>query len=627
MDFTVLNRINSARDVKTLPAEQIPVLAKELRSFLIENVTKTGGHLASNLGVVELTIALHRVFDTPHDRIFFDVGHQCYVHKILTGRKDLFDTLRQNGGLSGFAKPEESEHDPFVTGHASTSLSLALGFAEADRMKHEKHYNIAVIGDGAYTGGMIHEALNNVQPKDRLILILNENEMSISPNTGAFAKHLANMRSTESYFRFKRVIKGTLQSIPYFGPKLRRRVTSVKRNVKNLIYKSNYFENLGFLYLGPIDGNDYEKVERLLQEAKRSGDNVVIHLKTKKGLGFAPAEENPGKFHGIAPMEYYHRDSKETIPPATSFSAEFGSFLAGQMKTREDIAVITAAMTEGTGLTDIREQYGDRFFDVGIAEAHAATFSAALGANGIHPVFAVYSTFLQRSYDSLIHDIGIRSLPVTIAIDRAGYNDADGVTHNGIFDVSFLSGVHGFSLWSPADYASMRADFQTALEADTPSAVRYPKGTEIKNLSEKFDGKPGDDLLTFLPDNCDTVIVTYGTPVSEAMSAAAKLADEGIVCGIILMNRILPYSVSGVSLQNAIPDGVRFVCFAEEGIRCGGASMNWYTDLSEWFAAKQIKAKILAIDNPFTVGVRGKSMREAAGIDMETMVRTIRSMH
>ena len=443
-DYLHLNRINSPDDLKAIPAEELPVLAEEIRRFLVDRVLENGGHLASNLGVVELSLAIHRVFSTPQDHIIFDVGHQAYVHKLITGRRERFETLRQAGGLSGFPKRTESEHDAFGTGHSSTSLSAALGFAEADKLKGSDAYTVCILGDGAYTGGMIHEALNNCRKKLNLIIILNENEMSISKNIGRFAKTLSRLRSSKGYFRTKNATGSIMRKIPLIGKPLFLGLRRIKMGLKAALYGSNYFENLGLYYLGPVNGNDEEAVERLLREAKESRQCCVIHLKTQKGKGYAPAVASPDQYHGVAP-------ANAPSHTGTSFSAEMGAHLTELATKNEKICAITAAMPSGTGLLPFKAQHPTRFFDVGIAEEHAVTFAAGLAANGYRPVVAVYSTFLQRSYDNIIHDVALQNLPVVFCIDRAGLNASDGATHHGIFDVAFLSEIPNLKLTVPHD--------------------------------------------------------------------------------------------------------------------------------------------------------------------------------
>ena len=410
--YPYLSRVNTPDDLKTLSQDELTALSAEIRDFLVKRVSINGGHLASNLGVVELTLAIHRVFSTPKDHLIFDVGHQSYVHKLLTGRRDRFETLRRGGGLSGFPKRSESEHDCFGAGHSSTSLSAALGFAESDRLAGSDAYTVCVFGDGAYTGGMIHEALNNCSRKLRLIIIINENEMSISKNIGRFARNLSRLRSSRGYFRTKSATATLLGKIPLLGRPLVNLIRNIKIAFKNMLYGSNYFENLGLYYLGPIDGNDEAAVERLLQEAKTTKQSCIIHVKTKKGKGYAPAETYPDLFHGVSP-------SKSTVPEGNSFSQEMGETLCKMAEENPKICAITAAMADGTGLTGFAEAYPNRFFDVGIAEEHAVTFAAGMAANGYRPVAAIYSTFLQRAYDNILHDVALQRLPVVFAVDSA----------------------------------------------------------------------------------------------------------------------------------------------------------------------------------------------------------------
>ena len=444
MDYKILGGINSPEDIKKLNKSEISTLTDEIRHFLVERVEKNGGHLASNLGAVELTLAIHTVFDSPSDHIIFDVGHQSYVHKIITGRREDFETLRKAGGLSGFTLRRESEHDPFGAGHSSTSISAALGFAEADALAGKSCHTVCVIGDGAYTGGMAHEALNNSNPELPLVIILNENGMSISSNKGAFATYLSGVRISGGYRSFKENTKSVLSHLP-FGKALTRFSTLLKNKVKSLLYRPNYFEELGLYYIGPIDGNDYEKVTKALTLAKKTGRSCVVHLKTVKGYGYNPAESYPDEYHSVY-----------TKGDATSYHSVMSDELISLAKEDDKILAVTAAMGKGTGLAAFGEQYKDRYFDVGIAEPHALTFSAGLAAGGYKPFTAIYSTFLQRGYDNIIHDIALQNLPVRIIVDRAGLAVSDGATHHGIFDVSYLSGIPGMSIFAPASYKSLK---------------------------------------------------------------------------------------------------------------------------------------------------------------------------
>ena len=479
----LLPRIHTPADLRALSHEDILSLCGEIRDTLVETVTQNGGHLASNLGAVELSVAMHRVFDCPRDHFIFDVGHQSYVHKLLTGRYDRFGTLRQGGGLSGFTKRSESEYDCFGAGHSSTSLSAALGFAQGDRMAGSDAYTVAVVGDGAFTGGMIHEALNNITPGLRLIIIINENEMSISKNIGRFATHMARIRRKSGYFKTKKGISRFIKRIPLVGNGLFCAIRDTKKALKNAMYGSNYFEDMGLYYLGPADGNDYEAVESLLTEAKNQNESVVIHLKTRKGKGYAPAEAEPGKYHGMPPAG---------TAPVENFSHRLGEILIAESQKDDRICAITAAMSEGTGIESFHAARPDRFFDVGIAEEHALTFAAGLAADGYRPVTAIYSSFMQRAYDQIIHDIALQQLPVLMCIDRAGLNAGDGPTHHGIFDVSFLSSIPGVTIYTPVTFAGLSLSVSRALEAGKPAAIRYPNGGEDPRLRAAFypDGEP-----------------------------------------------------------------------------------------------------------------------------------------
>ncbi len=562
----ILDGINSPSDLKKLNNDELLLLSDEIRGFLIENVMRTGGHLASNLGVVELTLAIHRVFDLPRDRLIFDVGHQCYTHKLLTGRRELFSELRKRGGLSGFTKMSESEYDCFGAGHSSTSVSAAIGFAESERLRGSDSYTIAVLGDGAFTGGMIHEALNNCRRDLKLIIVLNENEMSISKNIGSFAKLISKIRASKGYYRTKRRTVKFIKKIPLIGDPLFNLIKKIKQAVKDKVYKSNYFEDMGLYYLGPIDGNDEERVERLLREAKNSGQSTVVHLRTVKGKGYAPAEEKPGHYHSVSP---------EGTPSFRNFSSAAGDILLELAKKDEKICAVTAAMAEGTGLKSFSRAIPERFFDVGIAEEHALTFSAGLAADGMKPFFAVYSSFLQRGYDNLVHDIALQSLPVTVLVDRAGISTGDGATHHGIFDVSFLSGIPNFEIFTPSSFKSLRNAMTYAASSAVPAAIRY---------SNCGDGFASEDIFTELDSDIkiavfgegvpDKLIITYGKIVGEAITAAAMLSESGEgAVGIILLERLTPYRNIAERINKLIPNSAKCVVFLEEGIKNGGAGM------------------------------------------------------
>ncbi len=566
----LLNDVRCSENVKKLTEKEAVTLCSELRGFLVREIPKTGGHLASNLGAVELTVAMHRVFDCPSDHFIFDVGHQAYVHKILTGRRERFFTLRKPGGLSGFTTRREGEADAFGAGHSSTSLSAALGFAEADKLLGRDDYTVCVIGDGAYTGGMIHEALNNCKKNLKLVIILNENGMCISPNKGAFAKLFAKLRVYAPYHRFKGNVKAALLKIPRVGKGLVRVLSKTRDAIRKAIYPMNYFEQLGMYYIGPVDGNDYHAVERALANAKALGSCVVVHVRTKKGYGYPPAELSPETFHSI-----------KTDAPVETFHSVFAKELHAAAALDSRIAVVTAAMGIGTGMKSFETAYPDRYFDVGIAEEHALTFSAGLAAAGMKPYAVIYSTFLQRGYDNIVHDVALQNLPVRLIIDRTGLSLGDGATHHGIFDVAFLSGIPGMTIYAPATFDSLKRAILASLSMDTPVAIRYPDATEDPRVFARFHGDSfgisADFDLSAKPEN---VIVTYGTMVSRALDAEAILESRGIGAGVVLLESLAPYEKTAERLIPYLKDA-RHILFAEEGIENGGASMILRTLLSD----------------------------------------------
>ncbi len=565
MEYKYLNEINSPSDIKKLSPQELPELCSELRSFLIESVKETGGHLASNLGAVELSVALHRIFDSPRDRIIFDVGHQAYVHKIITGRRERFSELRTPGGLSGFTKMDESEHDPFGAGHSSTSLSAALGFAEADKLSGSDAYTVAVIGDGAYTGGMIHEALNNCRQDLRLIIVLNENGMSISQNRGSFASYFAKARMSEGYMSFKEGTKSVLGHIPLIGKPIAKFLGFLKERLKGAVYDENYFESLGLYCLGPIDGNDYRLTERALRDAKKLKKCVVVHLKTQKGKGYSTAEEHPDEFHSVYSGE----------KNADSFHSVFSGELTRLAADDDKILAVTAAMGLGTGLDTFGKAYPDRYFDVGIAEEHALTFSAGLAAAGFKPFTAIYSTFLQRAYDSILHDIALQNLPVRMMIDRAGLAPSDGATHHGIFDVAFLSHIPGITVYAPATYESLRLAVKASLSSDMPVAVRYANSKENSNIKEAFKMRNSELFISSTFDMQEApkhIFITYGNIADAVLKAADMLGEDGVSAGVILLERLKPYGECAEYLKPTLSSAERVV-FVEEGIKNGGAAM------------------------------------------------------
>ncbi len=615
--------VHSPAQLKALPASRIPALCEQLRRVLIKQTLRGGGHLASNLGVVELTVAIHRVFDAPIDHIIFDVGHQCYVHKLLTGRADAFASLRAPGGLSGFPRREESVYDAFGTGHASTSLSAALGFAEADRLRGSDAFTVVVLGDGALTGGMIHEALNNCDPEQKLIVILNENEMSISKNEGRFARLLTRLRTSEGYFRTKSALERTLDHVPLIGAPVKEGLSRTKRGIKKVLYSNNYFEALGLNYFGPVDGHDEDAIEQLLYAAKQKGGCSIIHLKTVKGRGYAPAEQNPDKYHGLPPAGAF------TSSP--TFSSVFGQTLTELAESDPRICAITAAMPQGTGLSPFAQAHPDRFFDVGIAEEHAVTFAAGLSAGGMRPVVALYSTFLQRAYDQILHDVALQRLPVLFAIDRAGWNPGDGLTHHGIYDVAFLSEIPGLSLYEPLTTDRLSRHMCTVLQTEPLSlcAMRYPAGGDepriLAHLAAKATGECAAGILDFDPSTPPaTLLVTYGRLSATVLAAKAQLGEA---VGTLLLEQLRPRDAAVRLLCDAARQGVRTVVFCEEGIYSGGVGMHLMAELQQALPSEYCpRMKVMAIDNEKVPSdmAYGQTPLAAMGLETEDIVRTVR---
>lgn len=531
----ILESIRFPADVKALGEEQLPRLCQELREFLVQNVSQTGGHLASNLGAVELTVAIHRVFDTEKDRLVFDVGHQCYVHKALTGRQELFSTLRQFGGLSGFPKPYESVHDAFIAGHASNSVSVALGMARARTLQKEDYSVLALIGDGALTGGLAYEGLNNAgASREPLIVILNDNGMSINPNVGAMPSHLSRLRSKPAYYHFKKWYRSLFGKRPMEN-RLYRFNHRVKTSLKKTLWPgSTLFEDMGFTYLGPVDGHDLPRLCDVLEWARELNGPVVVHVNTVKGKGYSFAEQNPGKFHGISPFDPETGLLKK--PGGESFSSVFGKTLADCAAEDSRVCAITAAMADGTGLTGFAREFPERFFDVAIAEGHGVSMAAGLASQGMLPVFAVYSTFLQRGYDMLIHDVALERLHVVLGVDRAGLVGADGETHHGCFDPLFLCTIPGFTVLCPASFAELRSMLRRALfQLDGPVAVRYPRGGE-----RTFRADTSDKPAACLREGGDVTLAGYGVMVNDLLAAADLLAKDGIRAEVVKLNQIAP---------------------------------------------------------------------------------------
>ena len=531
--MSYLENVNSPKDIKKLNIDELKTLCEEIRTEMIQTVSQNGGHLASNLGVVELTVALHKVFNSPQDQIVFDVGHQCYTHKLLTGRREQFRTLRQENGISGFVRPNESVHDIFSSGHSSVSISQAIGLAKAKSLKGDKGKVIAIIGDGALTGGLAYEALNNSgNESNNLVVILNDNNMSISSNVGSMAKNLTNIRTNPKYFTFRNKVTRGLAKIPKLGAQITRHITFINSKIRAKIYKSTVFEDLGFRYYGPIDGHDLDSLIDALTVAKAHNHSVLIHVNTVKGKGYSFAEKNPSKFHGIGKFDI---ETGESTSSGDNFSAAFGNALINLANNDSRICAVTAAMSAGTGLSQFAEKYPDRFFDVGIAEQNAVSMAAGMAKQGLVPVVAVYSSFLQRAYDMLIHDVALQNLHVVFGIDRAGLVGSDGETHHGVFDVSYLSSVPNIKILCPSNFAELETMLDIAVnQMDGPVAVRYPRGGEG---TYKLCSSNKSD---FISKGNDITIVTYGTSVNYVMEAADLLRNSGIKADLIKLNQIMP---------------------------------------------------------------------------------------
>ena len=540
-----LEYIDSPDDIKKLSIDELNQLSDEIREFLLEKVSKTGGHLASNLGVVELTLAMHNVFDTKKDKIVWDVGHQSYVHKIVTGRKDKFDTLRKLNGLSGFPKTCESKHDCFNTGHSSTSISAALGMAKARDMKNEDYSVVAVIGDGAFTGGMAFEALNDGgRLNSNFIVILNDNEMSITPNVGGLSRSFSKMRTGPFYTKTKEDIDNFLDKLPNLGGKTREAIRRIKGTIKYLITPGAIFESFGYKYYGPIDGHNIEELTMALNTAKRSKKPVFIHVFTQKGKGYSFAEERPDRFHGIAPFEV---ETGETLAKGGSpdYSSVFGAALCKEADINNRIVAISASMVTGTGLSEFSKQYPKRLFDVGIAEQHAVTSAAGLAMNGMLPVVARYSSFLQRAYDQIIHDVATQKLHVIFAIDRAGIVGEDGETHQGVFDLSFLSHIPNMTIMAPADYNELRDMLHYAIYNTTgPVAIRYPRGRGLESIGQYHPVNSATSVT--LSEGTDICLLAVGSMVKNAVEAAEILKSKGVSAGVINARFVKPLDCNAI---------------------------------------------------------------------------------
>ena len=586
----VLEKIQKENDIKKLTPAELNVLKDEIREFLIESISVTGGHLASNLGVVELTMALHLCFVLPQDKIVWDVGHQSYTHKILTGRKEGFTTLRQYGGMSGFPKTDESDCDCFNTGHSSTSISAGLGLAMARQVTGEDYHVVSVIGDGALTGGMAYEALNNASSiKSNFIIVLNDNNMSISENVGGVSQYLSGFRTADAYRDLKNNIMNSLNQIPVYGEKMVKRIRNTKSSIKQLLIPGMFFEEMGIIYLGPVDGSDIHEMCRVFEEAKRVDGPVLVHVITKKGAGYLPAERYPSRFHGAEPFDIETGLPKKKRTKA-NYTDVFSTVMKKMGERNPDVVAITAAMADGTGLRRFRRNFPDRFFDVGIAEAHATTFAAGLAKAGLIPVFAVYSSFLQRAFDQVLHDVCIQNLHVVFAIDRAGLVGSDGETHQGIFDISYLSAIPNMTILAPKNKWELSDMMKFAIGYDGPIAVRYPRGTAYDGLKEIREPiELGKSEL--IQRGKGVAMMALGSMVSTAVDVVELLNKRGINATLINARFAMPFDKAAIKALTA--DHYMLVTM-EENVLIGGFGEH----VTEYVKSHELALKVLNIALP-----------------------------
>ena len=613
----LLEKIQKENDIKQLKPEELEKLAEEIRQFLVEKISVTGGHLASNLDVVELTMALHLAFELPQDKMIWDVGHQSYTHKILTGRRAGFDDLRKYGGMSGFPKRKESECDAFDTGHSSTSISAGLGYVAARDIKGEEHSVISIIGDGAMTGGMAYEALNNASRlKSNFIIVLNDNNMSISENVGGMSRYLNGLRTAEAYTGLKKGVEDTLMKIPVQGEKILYQMKKTKSGLKQLFVPGMFFEDMGITYLGPVDGHDIRKLYKTFQEAKRVDHAVLVHVLTKKGKGYGPAEENPSRFHGIVPFDIETGEAKEKSSK-DSYTDIFSKVFCDIAKQNDAVVGITAAMADGTGLARFARMFPDRFFDVGIAEEHALTFAAGLAAGGLKPVVAVCSSFLQRAFDQTIHDVCLQNLPVMIAVDRAGLVGSDGETHQGLFDLSFLNMIPNMTILSPknrwemADMVRFCADFQY------PVALRYPRGAAYEGLSA-FRTPIVYGKSEILYEEEDIAVIFVGHMAELAVQVRDRLKEIGYHCSLINARFVKPLDTE---MLEALTKDHRLFVTIEENVLSGGFGEQVLHYVSR--AKLDVGVRCIGIPDDYVEHGNVDLLRREVGLDAETIVKQI----
>lgn len=615
----ILEQIKGPEDLKKLTSEELSQLAEEIRAFLIEKISHTGGHLASNLGVVELTIALFRTFDLPEDKIIWDVGHQSYTHKILSGRRMEFDELRQYGGLSGFPKRKESPYDSFDTGHSSTSISAGLGIAQGRDILGEDYKVVSVIGDGALTGGMAYEALNNAaRMKKNFIIILNDNKMSISENVGGMSRYLGGLRTGAGYNDLKKNVAYTLERIPVVGGRMIDKIKRTKNSIKQLFIPGMLFENMGITYLGPVDGHNIPALCKVLKEAQKLDHAVLVHVLTKKGKGYEPAEKNPAHFHGVSPF-----DIKTGKPLAEkkypTYTDVFSKKLCQLGETHPELVAVTAAMPDGTGVAAFGKKFPDRFFDVGIAEAHAVTSAAGMAAAGLRPVVAVYSSFLQRGYDQILHDVCIQNLPVLFAVDRAGLVGSDGETHQGIFDYSYLTSIPNMSVAAPKNLWELRAMLDFAMDYKAPFAIRYPRGTAYRGLKEFMQPIAyGKGEIIYEEENI--ALLAVGSMVSTGEHVREKLKEEGVSCTLANARFVKPFDKE---LVDRLAKNHRLIVTMEENVLQGGFGLPVTAYIHEHYP--QVKVMNIALPDAYVEHGNVSVLRKGLGIDSDSIIQRLKA--
>ena len=615
----ILEQIKGPENLKNMSPEELCVLAGEIRTFLIEKISHTGGHLASNLGVVELTIALLRTFDLPKDKIIWDVGHQSYTHKILSGRMQEFDELRQYGGLSGFPKRKESPYDAFDTGHSSTSISAGLGIAQGRDIMGEDYKVVSVIGDGALTGGMAYEALNNAaRMKKNFIIVLNDNKMSISENVGGMSRYLGGLRTGNGYNDLKKNVADTLERIPVVGERMIDRIKRTKNSIKQLFIPGMLFENMGITYLGPVDGHNIQALCKVFKEAQKLDHAVLVHVLTKKGKGYEPAEKNPAAFHGVSPF-----DIKTGRPVAEkkypTYTDVFSKKMCQLGETHPELVAVTAAMPDGTGVAAFGKRFPDRFFDVGIAEAHAVTSAAGMAAAGLRPVVAVYSSFLQRGYDQILHDVCIQNLPVIFAVDRAGLVGSDGETHQGIFDYSYLTSIPDMSVAAPKNLWELRAMLDFAMDYKAPFAIRYPRGTAYRGLKE-FMQPISYGKGEMLYEEEDIALLAVGSMVSTGEHVREKLKEEGYSCTLANARFVKPFDKE---LVERLAKNHRLIVTMEENVLQGGFGLPVTAYIHEHHP--QVKVLNIALPDAYVEHGNVSVLREGLGIDSDSIIRKLKT--